>query len=224
MGVSEVAATVGMAKGAAHKHLRTLVDHGLILQNAETTLYSPGPKLWIMGQNAPAGRQLADIALPLMRTTRDALGLAVVLSVPTTTAAFVVTTLSSNQPIEIGVRPGGELRLHSSAQGKVFLAFGPPALFGSLRVPLQQVTPKSITDPEVLRAELAVIRERGYATAPEQSLLGINAVAAPIFSRDRALVGSIGLIGSIQYLADEPSSDQRRALFDLTEAISQRLG
>ncbi|MDZ4393457.1 IclR family transcriptional regulator [Cypionkella sp.] len=224
LGVTEIAAEVSIAKGAVHKHLRTLIDHGLVVQDPVTTHYSLGPKMWLMGQKAPASQQLAETALPLMRATRDDLGLAVVLSVATPRAAFVVATLSSNQPIEIGVRPGGELSLHSSAQGKVFLALGPPDLFRSLPKPLMQITPKTVVDVDKLAEEFTLIRQRGYATAPEQSLLGINAVAAPIFNPEGKVVASIGLIGSIQNLDAEPSETQLAALFALTREISRRLG
>lgn len=222
LGVTQIAADVGIAKGAVFKHLRTLLEHGMIVQDPFSSLYTLGPKLWLMAQRAPTGANLAEIALPLMRATRDELGVAVVLSMPTPRSAFVVATLPSNQPIEIGVRPGGELSLHSSAQGKVLLAFGPPAILASLPERLAPITPKSVLHKAALVAEIEEVRRLGYATAPEESLLGINAVAAPIFDAQGGLLGSIGLIASIQHLGTAPSDDQLRALLALTKAIGQR--
>ncbi|HHW34061.1 MAG TPA: helix-turn-helix domain-containing protein, partial [Paracoccus solventivorans] len=89
-GVTQIAARMGIAKSAVHKHLRTLIDHGMILQDPSTSLYRLGPKVWLMGQKAPHGQALAEIALPLMQAVRDELGLAVVLSVPTPRSAFVL--------------------------------------------------------------------------------------------------------------------------------------
>lgn len=222
-GVTQIAGKVGIAKSAVHKHLRTLIDHGMIVQDPITSLYRLGPKIWLMGQKAPDGQMLSEIALPLMQAVRDDLGLAVVLSVPTPKAAFVLATLRSNQPIDIGVRPGSELQLHSSAQGKVFLAFGPADLWDQLQIPLEAVTPRTTTDVETLRREIEEIRLAGYAVAPEESLLGINALAAPIFNATGTTVGSIGLIGSIQHLTAEPTPHQLKVLMDLTGAISNRI-
>ncbi|WP_312527606.1 IclR family transcriptional regulator [Paracoccus sp. (in: a-proteobacteria)] len=224
MGVTQIAAEVGIAKGAVFKHLRTLMEHGMVTQDSVTSHYALGPKLWLIAQRAPTGQNLSQIALPLMRATRDELGVAVVLSVPTTRSAFVVATLPSNQPIEIGVRPGGELSLHSSAQGKVLLAFGPKEILESLPETLPQITPKSVTQRSELVKQVEAIKERGYASAPEESLLGINAVAAPIFDNSGQLLGSIGLIASIQHLRAEPSKAQLAALLALTKAIGQRAG
>lgn len=223
LGVTQVAQAVGIAKGATHKHLRTLMDHGMVVQDPVTSLYHLGPKLWLMGQQAPQGQALSEIAVPLMRSLRDELGLAVVLSVPTPKSAFVLATLSSNQPINIGVRPGSELLLHSSAQGKIFLAFGDPELLDSLREPLPRATFKTCTDLSDLRAQLGQIRQQRYATAPEEAMLGINALAAPIFDRNGRLVGSIGLIGSIQHLDAVPNAQQLETLWALTATIGKRL-
>lgn len=223
LGVTQIAQGVGIAKGATHKHLRTLMDHGMVLQDPLTSLYILGPKIWLMGQKAPQGQVLSEIAAPLMRSIRDEFGLAVVLSVPTPKSAFVLATLPSNQPINIGVRPGSELLLHSSAQGKIFLAFGGPELRESLRDPLPRATPKTQTQLLLLLAELDEIRHRGYATAPEEAMLGINALAAPILDRDGKLIGSIGLIGSIQHLAAEPPPVLLDRLFALTATIGKRL-
>lgn len=222
-GVTQIAARMGIAKSAVHKHLRTLIDHGMILQDPSTSLYRLGPKVWLMGQKAPHGQALAEIALPLMHAVRDELGLAVVLSVPTPRSAFVLATLRSNQPIDIGVQPGSELQLHSSAQGRVFLAFGPAELWEQLESPLKAVTPKTTTSIEKLTRDVERVRELGFSVVPEESLLGINALAAPIFSADRTLVGSIGLIGSIQHLSSQPTPHQLAVLMNLTGAISSRI-
>lgn len=223
LGVTQIAAKAGIAKSAAHKHLRTLIDHGMVVQDTPSALYRLGPKVWLMGQRAPEGQTLSEVALPLMKAARDELGLAVVLSVPTPQSAFVLATLRSNQPIEIGVMPGGELKLHSSAQGRVLLAFGPEELRKGLTLPLEAVTPKTITDPQLLDLELDRIRQAGYAVASEESLLGINALAAPIFGAGQQIVGSIGLIGSVQFLDPTPTAHQLEVLFDLTRAISERI-
>lgn len=222
-GVTQIAAKVGIAKGAVHKHLRTLIEHGMIVQDPVTSLYRLGPKIWLMGQKAPEGQALSEIAQPLMQAARDELGLAIVLSVPTPKSAFVLATMRSNQPIDIGVRPGSELQLHSSAQGKVFLAFGPAELWEQLHPPFEAVTPKTTTDIDKLTRDIQRVRELGFSIAPEESLLGINALAAPIFSANRTLVGSIGLIGSIQHLSAEPTPHQLDVLMKLTGAISNRI-
>ncbi|MDX6514916.1 MAG: hypothetical protein QOH73_582, partial [Gaiellaceae bacterium] len=43
LGVSELSARLGLAKGTVHGLLRTLHDHGLVEQNADSDKYQLGP-------------------------------------------------------------------------------------------------------------------------------------------------------------------------------------
>jgi len=224
-GVTQIADATGIAKSAAFKHLQTLVDHGFVVQDPGTLRYKLGPKSWLLSRSAPDLNDISSVALPLMQATRNETGVAVVLSVPTTSSAFVLSTCASNQQIEIGVKPGSQLQLHSSAQGKVFLAFGERSLLEGLReAALPAVTPRTITDYEALVAEIGLIRQRGYATAPEESLLGIRAIAAPVYNYSGLVVGSIGLIGSVQHIHEEPQPPMVESILKLTKAVSLALG
>ena len=91
-------------------------------------------------------------------------------------------TIPGTSAIEIGVRPGSELPFHASAQGKVLLAFAAPAMRKRLlATPRRKMTEKTVVDPASLERELALIVRAGYAVAPEQAMLGLNAIAIPIF-------------------------------------------
>ncbi len=64
------------------------------------------------------------------------------------------------------------------------------------------------------------MRRQGWAHAPEEFVLGINAVSAPIFDRDRRLVATLGMVNSIQFLGRRPTSDQIKALTDAALEIT----
>lgn len=59
--------------------------------------------------------------------------------------------------------------------------------------PIQAVTPATVTDPEALRAELALTRTRGWAGSNAERTSGIRAAAAPIFDHTGCVVGALGL-------------------------------
>ena len=160
-----------------------------------------------------------------MRELRDALGHTVVLSAMTPAGALVMSTIASKSPIEIGVRPGSELSFHASAQGKVLLAFAPrPVQERVLAKPLPALTAKTVVDRQSLDDELSQIMKRGYAAASEQALLGINAIAAPIFNQTDACVASVAIVGSIQFLPEVPDPDTVGALKRCGAEISRKLG
>ncbi|HRW28733.1 MAG TPA: IclR family transcriptional regulator C-terminal domain-containing protein, partial [Emcibacteraceae bacterium] len=67
---------------------------------------------------------------------------------------------------------------------------------------------KSITDIAEIRKRLNQIRTRLYETAIEEVMLGFSTIAAPIFDSDEKLIGTVGIIGSVQYIADPPNPQQ----------------
>ncbi|HYV81497.1 MAG TPA: IclR family transcriptional regulator C-terminal domain-containing protein [Streptosporangiaceae bacterium] len=78
---------------------------------------------------------------------------------------------------------------HATAVGKVFLAYGGTLPSG----PLQAYTARTIVDPAVLGAELAAIRDSGWARATGEREEGLNAVAVPVLARDGKLAAILGV-------------------------------
>jgi len=149
----------------------------------------------------------------------------VVLSEMTPRGALVLAKLSGTSQIEIGVRSGSELPFHASAQGKVMLAYAPQPLQSRvLARPLERFTDKTVVAARRIEQELAEVAKQGYASAPEQSMLGINAVAAPIFDAQDACIAALGIVGSIQFLPKKPNPEDITALTEATQQISRKLG
>lgn len=224
-GVTQIAQEVGIAKSAVFKHLNTLAERGYVIQDHISARYRLGPKAWLIAKLAPPSDDIATVAEPIMREARGRTGMAVVLSTPTPRSAFVLATLPGNGSIEIGVRPGSELELHASAQGKIFLAYGPKSLLDNLaRRELTKLTAFTITSMPDLIEEVGQVRKHGYASAPEQSMLGVNAIAAPIYDYRDSLVASVSLVGSIQFLPRENTPQFVETILNLATDISKALG
>lgn len=224
LGVTQLAERLGVTKGSVHRHLLTLVERGYLAQNAATSRYGIGPKSGLLARLAPDA-DLVEVAAGPMHGLRDRLGHTVVLSAMTPRGALVLTTLPGTSAIEIGVRPGSELSFHASAQGKVLLAFAPrPQQQRILARPLATFTTRTVVDRECIEDELARIARQGFASAPEEAVLGINAVAAPIFDDHDACVAAVAVVGSIQFIPAEPEPAAIAALIETGRQISRRLG
>jgi DNA-binding IclR family transcriptional regulator len=224
LGVTQVAERLGVTKGSVYRHLHTWVARGYLTQNPNTTRYGLGPKSRLLARLAPDA-DLVQLAAGPMRELRDALGHTVVLSEMTPTGALVLAKLASTSPIEIGVRPGSELSFHATAQGKVMLAFAPrPFQMRVLARRLETFTEKTVTSSERIEKLLQDTVKRGFAAAPEESMLGINAIAAPIFDLNDACVAALAIVGSIQFLPDKPRAADIAALIRASRQISHKLG
>jgi IclR family transcriptional regulator, KDG regulon repressor len=229
MGVTQIASRLGVTKGSVFRHLHTLVERGYLAQNPATSRYAIGPKSRVLARLAPE-TDLVKIAEGPMRELRDALGHSavghsVVLSEMTPRGALVLTTLASTSPIEIGVRSGSELAFHATAQGRVMLAFAPrPFQDRILSRRLPAFTEKTVTSPDRLRKALLDIVKRGYESAPGESMLGLNALATPIFDGADACVAALAIVGSIQFIPEKPKRAHIEALTRASQQISRKLG
>jgi DNA-binding IclR family transcriptional regulator len=126
--------------------------------------------------------------------------------------------------VTISVRQGARLPAHASSQGRVALAFAPPKLQRRILArKLPMLTPKTVTDPALIRARLAEIREQLYEHAPGETLLGISALAAPLLDHEDRLVGSIALVGSEQDIPTPVDPEQLRLVQACAAAISAKL-
>jgi DNA-binding IclR family transcriptional regulator len=224
LGVTQIAERLNMTKGSVHRHLQTLVERGYLAQNSATSRYMIGPRSRLLARHAPE-TDLVHLAEGPMRQLRDLLDQPVVLSEMTPRGALILNKLPSSSPIEIGVRPGSELTFHASAQGKVMLAFAPrPFQERVLARPLQRFTERTIVSSRKIEQELQEIVRLGFGSAPEEAMLGLNAVAAPIFDAQDACVAALAIVGSIQFVPEKPRHADVTRLVETARQISRKLG
>jgi IclR family KDG regulon transcriptional repressor len=225
VGVSEMARAFGTTKSRIHRHLHTLVSAGYLIRNEETERYSISARLMALGQAVSESFELATAARDIARELRDLTGHAVAISQPEREGVRILLVMQSRSNIEIHVKPGSILPFHSSAQGKISLAFGDGLLLPRiLSEKLEMRTPYTITDPDRLRAEIEAVRRRRWTTAANEAMVGLNSLAAPIFDALGGYVGSIALTDSVQFIAETPTTDQVRHLLAAADKVSANLG
>lgn len=224
VGVSELANQLGTTKGTVFRHLQTLVERGYVEQKASAR-YKLGMRAYLIGRIAGERIELLQAADEVMMSVREEIGQTVVLSGLRGRSLHVLRQVFGTSDMEIGVRQGSELTLNRTAQGKLVLAFGKQGILAQvIRQGLTALTEYTIVDSERLEAECQTVRQRGYATAPNEQLLGINAVATPIFDRAGDLVGTIAIVGSIQHIPTDGTPAQVQALRRAAQRISWNLG
>ena len=196
LGVSELSGRLGLAKGTVHGLLRTLQEHGLVEQHADSDKYQLGPALLELSNrfldlNELRSRSLAWSELLAVRAEES-----VRVGAPHGDGILVVHHVfrpdATLQILEVGAL----LPLHATALGKAVLAYVDKGVRDEvLGDPLTKLTGHTLIAPPELRREVKEIRERGYAVEREEAVLGEAGVAAPIFDRSAEPIGAIGVAG-----------------------------
>ena len=118
---------------------------------------------------------------------------------------------------------GRRTPLHCVANGKVLVAWQSPAnLERVLSQPLVRFTSRTITDPRLLREELARVRTHGYATALGEIEDGLNAVAAPVRAASGEIVAAISVSGPAYRVTADRIAELGALTLRAAEAISAR--
>jgi DNA-binding IclR family transcriptional regulator len=225
MRLTNLAQRLGMPKARAFRHLSVLREHGYVLQDASTSHYRIGWKLYLLGRGCVDHFNVIELARPILEGLRDAVGQTIVIATFNEAEVVVIDFLRGTAPIDITLRPGTRFPLNAVAQGKVVLANGPSELLqGFVEGPLQSCTSRTIADPSALKVEIAKVKLQGWADAPEELFTGINALAAPLFQADGTLFGTVAIVGSIHYLPREPEPQTVQSLVQTAQAVSAALG
>jgi len=225
VGVSELAKRTGANKPRIYRHLRTLVDMQYVTQDPETDKYSLTLRLFHIGQLIAAHTEFLSEARHVMRSLRDEVGQTVTIGQVEENGVRILDIVKHRSSVEITTPPGTLFAFHSSAQGKIALAFGPDRLLQQL-VDRGSRSSQAKTDLNLkkLKSEIGKIRQRHWAVAPGEALMGINALAAPVFDANNELAGTISIVGSIQHLTANPDRKMISAVLKAAAMVSARLG
>ena len=225
VGVSELAKRVGANKPRVYRHLRTLLDRQYVTQDPETDKYSLTLRLFHLGQLIAAHTEFLSEARRVMRSLRDDVGQTVTIGQIEEGGVRILDIVKHRSTVEITTPPGTLFDFHSSAQGKIALAFGPDRLWQDFT---NKATKQWQTDTGVdlnkLKKEIDQVRKRRWAVAPGEALIGINALAAPVFDADGELAGTITIVASMQHLSANPDRTTIAALQSAATEVSARMG
>jgi IclR family KDG regulon transcriptional repressor len=225
VGVTELSKALDTTKARVFRHLRTLVDQRYAIQNEASERYAAGPRLIALSRAAALTPHdgLIRLARPTLMRLRDAFGHTVNLSLVYGDSASIVETVPGNALIGVVMHVHTHMPLHCTAAGKLLLA-EQLAVQGKLpKEPLNKYTDNTITDIESLRMELQRISEQGWAGAPEEIVLGINALSAPIRDHRGEMVAMVSVLSSIQFIPRQPARELIEAVKGAAAEISSEL-
>lgn len=193
IGISDLARRTGLSTSTVHRLLVSMVDNDLVRQSSDRR-YSLGPLVIQLGRNGGIPSTLLDAALPVARAARDEVDETVGIHelLPTGHRAVVDQVESRQELRRTYTELGVPLPIVHGAPGKAMLALLPAERREWwLAQGIDPATPTTIADPDLLRTQLAEIRERGWSYSDAERTPGIRAVAAPVLDHTGTVVGAL---------------------------------
>jgi DNA-binding IclR family transcriptional regulator len=221
LGTNELARRMGMTPSTVSRQLGTLAAAGLVERVAANGRYRLGLKIVHLANALLARLDVRTVARPHLEELVRQTGETATLSVPGEDDAITIDFIPGTHHIQPVSRLGRPSIAHATSAGKVMLAFSDRSLPEG---PLRPYTPGTITDPRELAAEIARVREQGWAQAIEEREPGLSAIAAPIRASRGDLEAIAALQGPTSRFDDSAIEAALPLLLAAANAVSSELG
>lgn len=224
--LSDVAARAGVAPSTAHRILTTLEAHEYVVHDEERGIWLVGVRAFEVGSSFLRNRKLVSVGRSIMRTLMETCGESVNLAIEDSGSIVFISQIESHHPIRAFHRPGSRGTIHASGVGKALLATRPENTVRTIlhKTGLKKFTDKTLNSPEKLFADLAVVRERGWAIDDEERTPGMRCVAAPIFNEYGEAIAGLSISGPTVRIPDERLGELGPAVRRAAEEITKSIG
>lgn len=191
--LSDVARATDLTRAAARRFLHTLVDLGYV--RTDGRLFALRPRVLELGYSYLSSMSLPELALPHMEALsagiHESCSAAVLDGEDIVYVARVVTRRIMTVAINVGTR----FPAYATSMGRVLLAGQPDTWLDEYLedATLEPITPKTITDPAVLRRTLDRVRTQGYCIVDQELEIGLRSMAVPIRASDGVVIAAMNV-------------------------------
>ena len=177
---TDIVGATGLSRSTAHRLIRALETHGLLVDFGAGIGYRLGPRLLRLASEAMRELPLRDLAHPVLERLVRATGESAQLFVRSGDVRVCIDAVESPNELRTIVPIGASLPLTAGSAAKVFLAFSPS--------PERLV--RKATDPRRFAHEVELARSRGWASSAGEREAGVGSVSAPV-------VGPLGILAAV---------------------------
>ncbi len=192
--VTEVSQALKIPKSSVFGILYTLRQRGYI-EKLEDDRYNLTMKLFGLGASMVASLDLRQQVAPLLRKLAAETNITAHLAVLATDEAVYIDRAEGAGAIRLTTYVGCRRPLHSTGIGKALLAWLPESeidrIIGSRG--LTAFTPRTLSSPAALKAELLQVRANGFGVSMEENESGVCGIGAPIFDHNGQVVAAVNL-------------------------------
>ena len=226
--LTAVAQAVGESTAKVHRYMASLVEQGLVAQDAATQRYFLGQAAIHIGLAALRQCDPIRAGEPALARIQSELGVTCFIAVMGNQGPTILRIEEPALPVVVNVRAGSVLPLLWSATGQVFLALGAgTALPAQARQEWALATPRQravLPEPAAIDALCQQVRVQGFASVQDLLLPGISAAAAPLLRHDGAVVGALTALGATGGFDARPGGDAVGRLCAAAASVSAQLG
>ena len=227
LSLSDLAAATGLHISTAHRLVNVLAERGYAQKDTTSGKYRLTLRLFEVGSRVSGIWDLLTMAKPfldeLAALTQETVHL---VERDGNEVVYLYKFEPFSQPINITSSVGLHNPMYCTGVGKSIMAYLPEKEVRTIwdQTEVVHFTPKTIITWEALQADLALIRQRGYAIDDEEHDLGVRCIAAPIYSWNGTPVGAMSISGPAIRMTDSAIDSFAPKLLHAAGEISGSMG
>jgi DNA-binding IclR family transcriptional regulator len=227
--VSELAETLDLPQATVHRMLVNLEARGLVTQDRNSGQYGVGLRMAALCERAAlrlrTGAGLSNGMREVFERGVETIGETGYVAVLDGSEVVYIDCVESPHSLRAAAPIGSRRELHCTAVGKVLVAELSEAdrndLLGS--GPFEPRTDLTIVDRDALEANLAAVRERGYALDVAEFDYDLVCLGAPVRDAQGLVVAAVGVTGPAARLTEARRPEVVDQLVELARVMSTNL-
>jgi len=224
--ISELAIQLGLDRSTTYRLLLSLEKCGLVEKDKKTGEYSLGLGVFEIGNTYLRQMDFIQASKPVMAELAAKVQETVHLAVLSGMEIVYVDKVDSPRTLGVMSKIGQRGPLHSTALGKVLLAFQPEAESSRMikQIKLKPFTANTISSRTKLMDELKKVRRQGYAFDFTESEQGVECIAAPIRNHLGDTVAALSISGPERKINTPQEKQYIDQVMKAAALISSKMG
>lgn len=172
----------GLPKPTLHRMLQQLEGAGLLTRHSDGRHYGTGARLRRIAEDVLLNDSRQGARRMILTQLAEEVGESCNLTAVSGNDVIYLDRVETSHPLRVHLEAGSRVPVHASASGKMITSqYGDtPRRRLLTSSQLRAFTPNTITDPDVLEAELGSARQLGYALDRQEYLDGLVCLAVLI--------------------------------------------
>ena len=225
--LTDIAERMKLPVSTTHRLLNLLLDQGFVERGPGSRVYRPGLEFLRVGGLVASRAEVTEVATGFMQAVVQACDETCMLSlyVPRQQASMIAKVIYGSHPLRYEAAMYQPTSLVWGSTGRGILAFLPEDVIDAVlaKEDPSPATGRKMGKPAQIKADLAQIREQGYAHSRGQKVAGAEGFSAPVFDSG-GVIGALCITLPQSRFKESMQPRFARILMDQAARFSNTLG
>jgi DNA-binding IclR family transcriptional regulator len=226
LSATDINEVLDLPKATAHRLCSELEAHGYLLKRIDGKNYQPGNRLFDVAVGVLANERFSATRHAILTALSEKVGETCNIAYPDGLSMAYSDRVETKAPLRLQFSIGMRVPLYCTASGKLYLSTLPKSRRKSVisKLKLEKRAKNTITDPEVLIAEIDMIEKRQFSIDNQELYDDVIAIAVPIKDKHDRFYSSLAIQAPVSRISADNSDRYLPLLREAARELSLLAG